>query len=121
MEFKVITLLVALICSVSCYSGGAPESECATMTPRHHVEPQKSAFPYTINVSKNQVRAGETVEVTIKGKSADDVIKGFIVQARVGNTPIGVWDASPSASFAQIKNCGNSKSVSIFQCQSNCR
>jgi hypothetical protein len=120
MEFKVIALVVALIGSVSCFSGGAPESECQSMTPRHHVDPQKSAFPYSINLSKKQVRAGETIEVTIKGKTADDVIKGFIAQARVGDTQIGVWDASPSASYAQIKNCGNSKSVSTFQCQCHC-
>lgn len=116
MEFKVIALVVALIGSVSCFSGGAPDSECATMTPRHHVDPQKSAFPYTINIAKRSIKAGETVEVTIKGKTADDTIKGFIAQARVGDQPIGVWDASPSASYAQIKNCGNSKSVSSLQC-----
>lgn len=118
MEFKVIVLAVCLIGSVSCYSAGAPESECSTMTPRHKVEAQRSAFPYTINLSKRQVRAGETVEVTVKGKTADDVIKGFIVQARVGDTPVGVWDASPSAAYAQLVNCGNSKSVCISQCQS---
>lgn len=118
MEFKVIVLVVALIGTVSCYSAGAPESECVSMTPQHHVEAQKSAFPYSINIAKRQIRSGETVQITIKGKSADDVIKGFIIQARNGATPIGVWDASPSASYAQLKNCGNSKSVSASsQCQ----
>lgn len=114
MEFKVIVLVVAFIGSVSCFSGGAPESECSTLTPRHHVDPQKSPFPYTINLSKKQVRAGETIEVTIRGKTADDVFKGFIAQARVGDTQIGTWDASTASSYAQIKNCGNSKSVSTF-------
>lgn len=84
------------------------------MTPRHHVEPQKSAFPYNIVLSKKQIRAGETVTVTIKGKSADDTFKGFLAQARIGSspTPIGTFDASPSSQHAQLKNCGNSKGVS---------
>lgn len=114
MEFKVIVLLVALIGSASCYSAGAPDSECGSMTPRHHVEPQRSNFPYSIVLSKNQIRAGETVSVTIKGKSADDTFKGFIAQARIGSssTPIGSFDASPSSQHAQLKNCGNSRGVS---------
>ena len=117
MEFKVIVMLVAVISSASCvlgFSKGAPDSECESMTPRHHVEAQKSAFPYNIVLSKKQIRSGETITVTIKGKSADDTIKGFIAQARVGSasTPIGSFDASPSSQYAQIKNCGNSKGVS---------
>lgn len=115
MEFKVIVLLVAVIGSASCFSKGAPDSECESLTPRHHVEAQKSTFPYNIVLSKKQIRSGETITVTIKGKSADDTIKGFIAQARVGSasTPIGSFDASPSSQYAQIKNCGNSKGVSL--------
>ncbi|KAG5676743.1 hypothetical protein PVAND_006552 [Polypedilum vanderplanki] len=113
MECKIIFLLIALVPYVYSYSAGAPESECVDMTPRHHVEPQTTPFPYNILISKRQIRAGETVEVTIQGKTAKDTIKGLLVQARVGNTPIGTFDASASSQYIQLLNCGNSKGSAI--------
>jgi len=82
------------------------------MTPRHHVEPQKSAFPYNIILSKSKIRAGDTIEITIQGKSDDDTMKGMFVQARVGDTPVGTFDVSPSSQYIQLRDCGNSKGVS---------
>lgn len=113
MEFKVFILLIALVpCAVVCYSAGAPDSVCSDGIPRHHVDPQKSAFPYNILVSKKQIKAGETIDITIKGKTPSDTIKGILVQARVGETPVGLFDVSPSAQYVQLLNCGNSKGVS---------
>lgn len=94
------------------YSSGAPESECSSMTPRHHVDPQKGPSPYDIILDKKAIKAGDTVLVTIKGRKADDLIKGLLVQARVGETPIGQFDVSPSKDYIQILNCGNSRGVS---------
>lgn len=82
------------------------------MTPRHHVEPQKGSFPYDIILSKNKIKAGDSIEITIKGKSAEDVIKGLLVQARVGDTQVGTFDTSPSSQYIQLRDCGNSKGVS---------
>jgi hypothetical protein len=110
MEFKVF-VLVALLPLALAYSGGAPDSECTTMTPRHHVDPQKTPFPYNIVLSKTQLKAGETIKVTIQGKTAEDTIKGLIVQARVGDTPVGSFDTTPSSQYIQLLNCGNSKGV----------
>lgn len=94
------------------YSSGAPTEECGSMTPRHHVDPQKGASPYDIILDKKAIRAGDTVLVTIKGRKNDDLIKGLLVQARVGDTPIGSFDVSPSREYIQLLNCGNSRAVS---------
>lgn len=83
------------------------------MTPRHHVDPQKSAFPYNIILSKNKIRAGDIIEITIQGKTPDDTLKGLLVQARVGDTAVGSFDVSPSSQYIQLRDCGNSKGVSI--------
>jgi Reeler domain len=44
--------------------------ECSSMTPQHHVDPQKTPFPYDIIISKSKIRAGDSVDVVIKGKSS---------------------------------------------------
>lgn len=114
MSFKLFVALVALgiPLMVQGYSQGAPSSECTSMTPQHHVEAQRGAFPYTITINKNKIRAGETVEVTIKGKKSDDNFKGLLVQARVGQTPIGQFDVSPSKQYIQLLDCGSGRGVS---------
>ena len=82
------------------------------MTPRHHVDPQKTPFPYNINLSKSKIRPGDSIEVTIQGKTADDTFKGLLVEARVGDTAVGTFDVSPSSQYIQLRDCGNSKGVS---------
>lgn len=104
-----LALLVVGIPSIAAYSKGAPAGECSGMTPQHRVEAQRSAAPYDILINKKSIKAGETIEVTIKGKSKENVIKGLMVQARVGDTPIGVFDASPSSNYVQTLDCGNAK------------
>lgn len=115
MDFKLFIALFALgiPAMVQGYSKGAPEAECGTMTPRHHVEPQSGPFPYTITLGKRAIKAGETIEVIIKGKNNDDNFKGLIVQARVGDTPIGSFDVSPTKQWLQLLDCG-SRGVSFF-------
>lgn len=110
-------IFIALFClgipiMVQGYSSGAPDSECSSMTPRHKVDAQKGVSPYDIILDKKAIKAGETVLVTIKGHNNDDLIKGLLVQARVGDTPIGYFDVSPSRDYIQILNCGNGRGVS---------
>lgn len=109
MDFKLFIALFALgiPAVVQGYSKGAPEAECGTMTPRHHVDPQSGAFPYTITLQKRAIRSGETIEVVIKGKTNEDNFKGLMVQARVGNTPIGSFDVSPTKQWLQLLDCGS--------------
>lgn len=113
--FVALVALAMAVAVVQGYSNGAPAEECGTMTPRHHVDPQKGAAPYDITLSKRSVRAGESVEIRIRGKTANDLIKGLLVQARVGDTPIGKFDVSPSRQYVQTLDCGSSRSVSRFR------
>ena len=113
MAIRCFLALCVLAVPVFSFSAGAPEGACGDMVPQHHTDAQSSAAPYTITLSKNRIRAGETIEVTIKGKSAADTIKGLLVQARVGSTAVGTFDVSSSPNTLQLLDCGNSKGVSI--------
>lgn len=116
-RIQIVIAIIISVCgplAVQCFSAGAPDAECVNMTPQHHVDPQKGPSPYNIIISKNTIHAGETIKVSIVGKTADDNFKGFIVQARVGESPVGTFDASPSRQYVQLLNCGSSRSVSLF-------
>lgn len=93
------------------YSSGAPTSACGDMTPQHGVDAQKSAAPYKLLLSTNQVRSNGEVELELRGNSKGDTIKGFLVQARVGNQPIGQFKAAPGDKNVQTLNCGNGNQV----------
>jgi len=95
------------------YSAGAPAEECSTMTPRHHVDPQKGPAPYDVSIDKKFIRAGETVTVTIKGRTQEDSFKGLLVQARVGDQPIGTFDVSQSRQHIQTLDCGSGRANAI--------
>lgn len=117
MKFLFILVVAVGIPSIYAYSKGAPDSQCDSMTPKHGpVQPQKSAAPYDIILNKKSIRAGETLTITIKGKSKENVIKGLLVQARVGSTPIGAFDVSASQRFIQLLDCGTGKGVSFALC-----
>lgn len=109
---------IALICAVPSaysYSAGAPEAACGNMLPQHHVDPQQSTPPYKLLLSSKQLSTGkdESVHVTIQGNSAGDTIKGFLVEARVGDKPVGKFEV-PTASkkYAQLLNCSGGSGVS---------
>lgn len=114
MAIRCFLALCVLAVPVFSFSAGAPEGACGDMIPKHHTDAQSSAAPYTITLSKNRIRAGETIEVTISGKSAADTIKGLLVQARVGSTAVGTFDVTSSSNSLQLLDCGNSKGVSLI-------
>lgn len=112
-RFACVLLTVALcVAPAFSFSAGAPDGACGDMIPQHHTDPQKSAAPYSIGLSKKQIRSGEGVTVTVKGNSPKDTIKGLLCQARVGETPVGSFDVPPNNNYVQTLACGNSKSVS---------
>lgn len=82
------------------------------MTPRHHVDAQTGPAPYDIILDKKNIRAGETVAITIRGRGRDDAFKGLLVQARVGDTPIGIFDVDQSRQYVQVLNCDGGRNVS---------
>lgn len=107
--------VIALVCttpSVYSFSAGAPESACDDMIPQHHVDPQVSEAPYKLHLSTNQLRANEngSVNIKIQGNEAGNTIKGFMLQARVGNETVGKF-AVKSKKHAQLLNC-NGQGVS---------
>ena len=103
---------IALICAIPSaysYSAGAPEGACGDMTPQHHVDPQESTPPYKLLLTSN----GDKVHVTIKGNGAGDTIKGFMVQARLGDKPIGKFEVpTTSRKHAQPLSCSGGSGVS---------
>jgi len=116
MAFKLFVVVcvlgISLMAGVSGYSDGAPDGECKTMTPRHHVDPQTGLAPYDIIISNKKIRSGDTVDLTLRGKGADDTFKGLLVQARVGETPIGQFDVAQSGHYIQTLSCDRGRNVS---------
>lgn len=109
---------IALICvipSAWSYSAGAPEEACGDMIPKHHVAPQSSKAPYKLLLSTKELRSGEdeSVNLEIKGNTAGDTIKGFLLQARIGDKPVGKFTVK-STKYAQLLDCSGGKSVSIL-------
>ncbi|CAH2016391.1 unnamed protein product [Acanthoscelides obtectus] len=104
----VSTLLLLGVSYAYAYSAGAPESVCEDMLPKHPVDAQKSKMPYKISVSKNQVKPGEPVEITISGKS----FKGFFLQVRDDKgKPVGEFQIPDNDKYAKTVNCQNSKAT----------
>lgn len=113
-----VFVTVALICAIPSaysYSAGAPEGACGDMIPQHHTDPQASTPPYKLLLSSKQLKGDkdESVRVIIKGNSAGDTIKGFMIQARIGDKPVGKFEVpTESRKHAQLLNCLGGNGVS---------
>lgn len=108
-----IILLVALsvVSTAWAYSGGAPEGTCDDMTPKHPVDPQRSKFPYKISVSKNEIKAGEKVDITVGGSKS---FKGFLMQVRDDNKKaVGQFVIPDNSKYAKNMACHGNKAVSM--------
>lgn len=103
-----LVTIFAVASSVYAYSGGAPEETCDDMTPKHPVDPQSSAFPYVIGISKKKISPGDVVQITI-GK---DNFKGFLLQVRKGKKAVGQFVIPADHKFAKTLNCHGGKDVS---------
>ena len=98
--------------TAQCYSGGAPSTECASMTPNHAGVPaQSGTSPYSVKTEKPYYMPGENVTVSIESSSDD--IKGYLIQARlVGtNSATGMFAMLPAN--GKYLSCANQK-VSIL-------
>lgn len=109
-------ITIALVCaipSVYSYSSGAPEGACGDMTPQHHVDPQQSEAPYKLILSTDKLSAdqNESVDVKIQGNGAGNTIKGFMIQARINNKPVGQFTVK-SKKHSQLLNCSGGSGVS---------
>lgn len=104
---SIAVLCVALV-GVHAFKTGAPPQACGDMVPQHHTDPQSTPSPYLVSVDRTKAKAGDNVKVTISAKSGD-ALKGFLVQARVDNTPVGQFLESKDVA---VISCGNGKNVS---------
>lgn len=100
-------LLIAIPAHIAAFKSGAPEAVCDSMTPDHGATPQSGASPYTITPNKFKVKAGEPVEVTISGSDSTK-FRGYLIQARVGDTAIGRFLEGPQI---KLLNCGSGVGV----------
>jgi hypothetical protein len=98
-----VFLLIAIPAHITAFKSGAPEEACDSMIPDHHSTPQSTQSPYTITLNKSKVKAGDIVEVTLSGSDSTK-FKGYLIQARVGNTPIGKFQKGPEI---KLLNCGS--------------
>lgn len=124
-----VFVTIALICAIPSaysYSAGAPEGACGDMTPQHHVDPQSSTPPYKLLLSSKELSSGkdEPIRLTIQGNGAGDTIKGFMIQARIGDKPVGKFEVpATSKKHAQLLNCsggsGVSKTLNFFSFSSS--
>uniref|UniRef100_A0A182VSQ2 Reelin domain-containing protein n=1 Tax=Anopheles minimus TaxID=112268 RepID=A0A182VSQ2_9DIPT len=107
-RFACVLLTVAL-CAVPTlsFSAGAPNGACDDMIPQHHTDPQKSAAPYQIILSKKQINAGEGVTINVQAPRKQSR------ETRVGETPVGAFDVPPNNNYIQNLDCGNSKASAI--------
>lgn len=108
----VLAVFVATPMLVSAFSGGAPKDACGDMVPQHHVDPQKGKSPYSLLVSKKSIKAGDVVQLTLKGRTASDTFKGLLVQARVGDQLVGQFTVPSNNPYIQVVDCGNGSYVS---------
>ncbi|XP_017784480.1 PREDICTED: putative defense protein Hdd11 isoform X1 [Nicrophorus vespilloides] len=103
--FVTLSMMVAM---ATAYSGGAPEDVCVDMTPKHSVDPQKSAFPYKITTDHETVKAGDKVKITISGPKP---FKGFLLQVRDGKEAVGKFNVDDSDKYVKTINCFSKKQV----------
>lgn len=75
---------------------GAPSEACHTLHPGHAGQAQQyTPLPYSLLLDVTEPYIDDKVTLTIKGKTPEDKIAGFLVQAREKcETPIGTFSTS---------------------------
>nr|XP_024215183.1 putative defense protein 3 [Halyomorpha halys] len=106
----IAAVLLIAVASVHGNATGAPADACEDLTPQHGADAQKTRSPYIIDIEKNGIKAGGSTKVTIKGKTGEQ-FKGFIMQARVGRTPVGKF--STTDKNTKVVDCGTAKENTV--------
>ncbi|XP_055712114.1 putative defense protein Hdd11 [Phlebotomus papatasi] len=116
MAFRCIIFAVAIALPAAwANSAGAPVVACDDLVPQHHVDPQTSPAPYSyVLPQKRTVAPGESFQVTVKGNSKTDTIKGFLVQARTpgDSQSVGTFTSLPGQT-TQTLTCGKGQSNAL--------
>nr|Q0Q029.1 RecName: Full=Putative defense protein 1; Short=DFP-1; Flags: Precursor [Antheraea mylitta]ABG72705.1 putative defense protein [Antheraea mylitta] len=106
MMFAYIVAVVSALALTSAFPTGAPRSACFDMIPGHFANPKLEPAPYTITTPISAVKGGNSVEVTISGKTPEDTMRGILLEARQGDNIVGTWTVPPGDDFSQPMNCG---------------
>ncbi|XP_032530142.2 putative defense protein Hdd11-like isoform X2 [Danaus plexippus] len=107
MFFSFFVTILAVVAYTEGFSHGAPESACRDLMPRHQDhKPQTSPPPYAITTSVRELKAGDSLRVTVEGKTPANLIRGIMLQARAGDDIVGLFKLDPNDSFSQLMNCG---------------
>lgn len=80
------------------------------MTPKHGKDAQSSELPYKILLSRNAVKPGEVIDITI----SDKTFIGYLLQVRDGDKAVGQFIIPDDDKYSKTINCHSSKKVSIF-------
>lgn len=52
------------------------------------------------------MKAGTPMEVTISGNTASNLIRGLLLEARLGDEAVGTFTLPPNEQLVQLLNCG---------------
>lgn len=105
-----VAVAIAASGAAQAFKSGAPDGACADMIPQHHVPAQTSAAPYTLAVAKHDGH----FDLTIAGKSAENVIKGFLVQAKQNGQLVGQFVVDDADKYAHYVSCERKQRVSCW-------
>ncbi|KAK3592592.1 hypothetical protein CHS0354_001759 [Potamilus streckersoni] len=104
--------LLSLIPRSSSFPDGAPVGTCDTFMPMHHTkdgkrvgpQPEKNKPPIQILLNATSIKAGDTVEVSIKSND-NASYKGFILQVQDVNKGTSVGTIQPVSVGTHILQC----------------
>lgn len=110
MYFHICIVVLSVLASpVWSFSEGASNDEqtCKTLLPNHFAPEQTSSTPYKITLSSTEIKPKETIDVVLKGQTEDILFKGFMIQARLDEIPVGQFNIEPTSEYAQLRTCLN--------------
>ncbi|XP_044158096.1 putative ferric-chelate reductase 1 [Bufo gargarizans] len=108
VKSTVILLIVSLFDCSNGYPNGQVQGSCSSMVPRHGVNAQTSAAPYTLSLSKSTYSAGQEITVTLRADNSP--FRGFMIQAHRSNSlnPVGSFKVNGNA---QTLDCTSTASA----------
>lgn len=111
MFSRLIVTIAVLTVPIWCSPDGAPEKSCNTMVPAHGgIASQRTQAPYSIDVKK--IEGKSSWNVVIKGYARENKIKGYLLQARLGDRIIGNFTVSgDEAVKSHAISCGGNRNV----------
>lgn len=107
MNKSAFLIVIVLIAAALAFPDGAPESVCTTKLPDHGSLPQLSASPVRVLVSRNRIRPGDTITITIESINPAFQFRGFMLQTRnvvAPNNALGTVVQNAAAGY-QIVSC----------------